>query len=91
MQSEPKWLSAGNVSPDMIRGRNIKVKDKTGREISAHLEVENLNAKGEIVVSANYNSSPFQGTVAFATFYLTQEQLDDFLVKGPNCVLGVPR
>jgi hypothetical protein len=91
MKSSPTWLSTKGVAPEMIRARNILVKDKTGREIQATLEVEQVNKQMDVIVSANYNSSPFSNSVSFAKFYLTQEQFDEFVDKGAKCILQVPQ
>ena len=89
MKSEPEWLST-NFAPEMIREMPVTVKDKFAGEIKGHLEVENDNGKGQLVVSAHYDSSPFPDEPRPAKFYLTQEQLDVFLDKGAMCVLNVP-
>ena len=89
MKFEPEWLST-NFDPQMIHIVQVKLKDKMVGEIKGHLEVEKDDGKGQLVVSAHYNSSPFAGTDSPSKFYLTQEQLNDFLNKGAMCVLNVP-
>ena len=88
MKSVPQWLST-NFAREMIHGIPVTVKNKLG-EIKGRLEVEKDNGKGQLVVSAHYDSSPFPDEPRPANFYLTQEQLDDFVNKGAMCVLNVP-
>lgn len=90
MKSEPHWLSTKGVDPDSFRALPVIVRDKAGIEIPASLEVEKMNKDWEIVVSANYNQNPFPGQVTFAGFYLTQDQFNAVMDKGPKCVLDVP-
>ena len=73
----------------MFHGIPVKVKNKLG-EIEGHLEVERDNGKGELVVSAHYDSSPFRDKPRPAKFHLTQEQLNSFVKNGAMCVLNVP-
>ena len=89
MKSVPQWLST-NFAREIIDMMPVTIKDKMAGEVKGHIQVEDDNGKGQWVVSANYNSSPFQGTNIAAKFYLTQEQLDDFVNKGAMCVLNVP-
>ena len=88
MKSEPQCLST-DFPPEMFHRIPVKVKNKLG-EIEGHLEVEKDNGKGELVVSAHYDSSPFRDDPRPAKFYLTQEQLNNFAKKGAMCVLNVP-
>jgi hypothetical protein len=88
MKSEPQYLSTG-FPPEMFHRIPVKVKNKLG-QIEGHLEVEKENGKGELMVSAHYDSSPFRDEPHPAKFYLTQEQLDDFEKKGAMCVLNAP-
>ena len=89
MKSEPQWLLA-NVAPEIIDLRPIKVKDKHLGEVPGHVKIENVDEKGQLQVSANYNSSPFANTHVPKKFYLTQAQLDEFLDTAAKCVLNVP-
>jgi hypothetical protein len=47
-------------------------------------------SEGKIVVSVNYNSSPYAGTQSFSKFYLSQEQMDAFEKDEAGCVLDAP-
>jgi len=89
MKSEPQYLST-DFPPEMFHGIPVKVKNKLG-EIEGRLEVEKDNGKGELVVSAHYDSSPFRDEAHPAKFYLTQEQLNNFAKKGAMYVLNAPK
>jgi hypothetical protein len=88
MKSEPQWLST-DVSPDIIQDRPVTVKDKSGCIIKAKIVVEK-NEKGLILVSAQYDSSPFPDLPKPSKFYLTQEELDEYLGNAGSCVLNAP-
>jgi hypothetical protein len=79
-----------NVAHEIIDAMPVTVKNKMGCEIKAILEVEETGKNG-LVISAHYNSNPFGDPASPDKFYLTQYQLDDFLNKGPKCVLDVPQ
>jgi hypothetical protein len=88
MKSEPQWLST-DIAPDIIRDRPVTVKDKMAGEIRAILKVEE-KGDGQIAVSAQYDSSPFPAMPKPSKFYLTQEQLDEYLSNAGSCVLNAP-
>jgi hypothetical protein len=87
METEPQWLST-NVAPEIIHLSPITIKDKMGGKRKGHLQVEQNN--GLLKISANYNFTHLENKVVAAKFYLTQEQLDEYLDKGEKCVLNVP-
>lgn len=88
MKSErPRLLT--NVAREIIDAMPVTVKNKMGFEIKGLLEVEEADKNG-LVISVHYDSNPFSDPISPDKFYLTQYQLDDFLNKGPKCVLGVP-
>jgi len=91
MKLTQQWLSANGVARELISGRSLIVRGKMIGDVAAYLEAESVNHDGKIVVSANYNSNPFPGTQALAKAYLTQEDYEDFLSKGPRCVLELPK
>ena|SRR3974377_132393 len=87
MNSVPHWVST-KLNPDkQIFAKQVFVKDRTGRKMKGHLEVETANGKGQIVVSAIYNSSALPSSVALAKFYLNQEQMDEFERAPEHCIL----
>lgn len=88
--SKPQWLSTNFVAPEMIDAMPVKIKGRMGSETRGILKVEDKNNDGQITVSASYNSSPFSDSNVPEKFYLTQQQLDDFLNKGSFCVLIAP-
>ncbi|MGH7990510.1 MAG: hypothetical protein ACREDS_10025 [Limisphaerales bacterium] len=89
MKSErPRLLT--NVAPEIIDAMPVTVKNKMGFEIKALLKVEEADKNG-LVILAHYDSNPYSDPISPDKFYLTQYQLDDFLNKGPKCVLDVPQ
>jgi hypothetical protein len=89
MNTAPRWVST-TLQADKIHGQSITVKDKVGREIKGHLEVAMVNDKGQSAVCVCFNLNPDSRRVAFAAFYLTQEQMDVFTKEGEKCILGAP-
>ena len=85
MKTEPKWLST-NVAPEIIQDRDVLVKNKFGHETKARIVVQ--CSGGFLAVSAHYGSNPFEPSPTF--FYLTQAQLDNYLVAPGTCVLNTP-
>lgn len=83
------WVSS-QLDPEQIQAKEVWILDKTGRKIKGRLEVEEASAKGQLVVQAQYTSSPHPNSMVFAAFRLTQEQMDDFARKGEVCVLKIP-
>jgi hypothetical protein len=88
MKSEPQWLST-NVAPEIIQDMPVTVKDKLGFTIKAKIIVEKKE-KGLIVLAVQYDSSPFPDMPKPSKFYLTQEELDEYLGNAGSCVLNAP-
>lgn len=87
MNTKRHWVST-KLNPDkQILAQNVTVRDATGLKIEANLEIEDINPKGELEVSAHYNSSTHG--IALTKFYLTQEQMGAFEKDPLHCVLDV--
>ena len=87
--SDQQWLST-EFPKEMIHALPVTIKRKMGFEVNGNLNVEDVNKEGEMIVSVNYNSNPFEGSVQLSKFFLTQEQLKDFTEKGARCLLIEP-
>ena len=87
-----QWISPdGTFDPSFFDNLPVKVETKMGTVPNGWLTVEEINAKEhKIRIFASYNSSPFQNTVVLKRFYLTQEQLNEYQIKGNSCVLKAP-
>ena len=89
--NDEQWISPdGTFDPDSFDGLPVTVKARFGGESKGLLTIEGKNDKGQIRIVASYNSSPFGNTQVLEKFHLTQEQLDEFQIKGASCVLVAP-
>jgi hypothetical protein len=53
---------------------------KGGQKKQERFEIEDVNKKGEMLVRIDYNSSPFPGTVSFASYRVRQQDLDSWIM-----------
>jgi hypothetical protein len=84
------WLKS-SLDPKDIKGKKVFVIDRTTEcTIEARLHVDQVHKNGQMLVSAEFNSSPHSNTVSIATFQLTQAQLDSFAQDGEKCILEIP-
>jgi hypothetical protein len=83
-------LSLGSTDSTIIDGMPAKVKTLMAGEKPGTLKVTNM-ANGNIKVAVLYDASPFLDMPKPKSFLLNQGELDDYLVKGPNCVLEEKR
>lgn len=90
MTKEQQYVSTKLDSDKQIFQKPIKVKNKIGRQIQGHLGIQEMNAKGQFVVSANYNYNASSVGVTFAKAYLTQAEMDAFEKDGSACIFEVP-
>jgi hypothetical protein len=90
MTKERHYVSTELDSDKQIFQKPIKVKNKMGRQIRGHLQMEEMSAKGQFVVSANYNYNASRVGVTFAKAYLTQAEMDDFEKDGSACIFEAP-
>lgn len=85
------WVQPeGTFDPDSFDGLPVTVKTRIGGESKGLLTVEEKRVNGQIRIMVSYNSSPFANTQTLEKFHLTQEQLDEFQIKGAACVLVAP-
>ena len=85
------WVQPeGTFDRNYFDGLPITIKTRLGGETKGFLAVEEINDDGQIRITASYNSSPFANTQILEKFHLTQEQLDEYQVKGANCVIAAP-
>jgi hypothetical protein len=90
MTKEQQYVSTEIDSDKRIFQKPIKVKNKMGRQIQGHLQIEETNAKGQFVVSASYNYNASRVGVTFAKAYLTQAEMDAFDKDGSACIFEAP-
>lgn len=83
-------LSLGSTDPGHIDGLPVKVNVKMAGEKPGKLNVTPL-ANGKINVAVSYDASPFADMPKPRSFFLDQNELDDYMVKGPQCVLEEKR
>jgi len=81
------WLTS-TLSPDEIRHQSVSIMLKGGQKRQERFEIEDVNSKGEILIRIDYNSSPFPGTVSFASYRVTQQDLDSWIAD-KNIVIKV--
>jgi len=90
MIQNDEWLAPDtSFDPDSYNGLPVKIKTKIGI-VEGRLKLESINEKRQIKVAVSYNSSPFPDCVEIKTFYLTQDQLNEFHEKAALCVLIAP-
>lgn len=80
----------GLIDPTTLDLMPVNIRTGNGQDVKGILHLEEQNDKGQILLFASYNSSPFANTVRNEVFYLTQEQLIEYQFKGATCVLIAP-
>lgn len=83
------WVST-KLKRENIHAKPVTLKEKAGREITGHLEVEKVGEDGRMLVRACYNPSPYDGTVMLTAFRLSQAQMDAFAQQPEACVFILP-
>ena len=86
MTTQSHWLTSA-FDPASILKKEVFVLDKAGRKIAAALQIEHVNSRGQLIVLAEYNSSPHAGTIVLSRAYLTQEELNSCADNGLECIL----
>lgn len=80
-------LSLGSTDNSMIDGMPAKVKTLMAGEKTGILKVTPTRAGNIVTVEVLYDASPFPDLPKPKSFLLNQSQLDDYMLKGPQCVL----
>lgn len=83
----PKWITS-TLSPDDIRQQSVWIALKGGQKKHERFEIEDVNTKDEMLVRIDYNSSAVPGTVSFASYRVTQQDLDAWIADN-QIVLNV--
>jgi len=73
----PKWI-ASTLSPDDIRQQPVWFTLKDGQKKRECFEIEDVNDRGEMLVRIDYGWNPTPGTVSFASYRVTQQDLDSW-------------
>ena len=85
------WITPDtSFDPDSYDGLQVKIKTRFGSDTMGAIKLEKRNSDGQIQLSASYNADPFPNSVNLRTFYLTQDQLNEFHDRGASCVLIAP-
>jgi hypothetical protein len=88
MIQNDEWLTPDtSFDPNSYNGLPVKIKTKIGTEVVGTLKFEGENGRKQIKVKASYNRSPFPDIIENKSFYLTQDQLNEFHDKPTSCVL----
>lgn len=87
MNTTPEWVST-QLKREDLHAKPITFKDETGREMEGRLEVEKVNAQGQMVIRVCYNPGAYSGTVMLTAFRLTQEQTDALKQEGNRLILN---
>jgi hypothetical protein len=92
MNKNENWITPNpSFDPDSFTGLPVKIKIPwNGSEVVGTLKLEKRNDGGQIQISASYNADPFPNRSDLRSFYLTQDQLDEFHNRGASCVLIAP-
>jgi hypothetical protein len=90
MTKEQQYVSTELDSEKQIFQKPIKVKNKMGRQIQGHIQIEEMNVRGQFVVSASYNYNASRVGVTFSKAYLTQAEMNAFEENGSACIFEAP-
>jgi hypothetical protein len=81
-------LELGSTDYTVIDGQPVKVNTVMAGQKAGTLKATLVRAVGNIVtVEVLYDASPFADMPKPESFFLNQDELDDYMVKGPQCVL----
>lgn len=81
-------LELGSTDCTVIDGRPVKVNTVMAGQKAGTLKAMLVHALGNIItVEVQYDASPFADMPKPKSFFLSQRELDDYMVKGPWCVL----
>lgn len=80
-------LSLGSTDSSVIDGQPVKVRTLMAGEKIGKLKVTPVRLGNIVTVEVSYDASPFLDTPKLKLFPLNQRQLEDYMLKGPNCVL----
>lgn len=89
--SDENWISPDKATdPTIFDGLPVIVRARVGQEVQGKLHLKDRNHDGQVVIFVSYNSAPFPDMCRNETFFLTQDQLDEYQEKGSACVLVPP-
>ena len=76
----PVWITS-TLSPDDIRQQPVWIMLKDGQKKHERFEIEDVNSRGEMLVRIDYGHNPTPGTVSFASYRVTQQDLDSWIAN----------
>jgi hypothetical protein len=77
---EPEVWITTSLNPDKdILHKPVTIQLKGGQKKQERFEIESINNKGQLLIRIDYNSSPIPGTVSFASYRVTQQDLDSWI------------
>ncbi len=84
-------LALGSTDYTVIDGQPIIVKTVMAGEKKGTLKVTPVRSGNIVTVEVFYDGSPFADMPKPKSFFLDQRELDDYMAKGPQCVLEEKR
>lgn len=80
-------LALGSTDYTVIDGLLVKVNTMRTGQKPGTLKVTPVRTGNIVTVEVHYDASPFADMPKPESFFLNQGELDDYMVKGPQCVL----
>ena len=87
---EPE-LELGNTDYTQIDGLPVKVNTMRAGQKPGTLIVRPVRIGNVVTAEVHYDASPFADMPKPESCFLNQGELDDYMVKGPQCVLEEKR
>jgi hypothetical protein len=86
INGEPHWVTT-KLAREELHGKSVAFKDDAGHEILGKLEVEKVNAQGQMIIRVCYIPGAHSGTIMLTAFRMTQEQADSLKKDGSSFTL----
>jgi len=81
-------LELGSTDYTIIDSQPVKVNTVMAGQKTGTIKPTLVRALGNIVtVEVQYDASPFEDMPKLKSFFMSQRELDDYMVKGSRCVL----
>ena len=81
-------MELGSTDYTVIDGQAVMVNTVMAGQKAGTLKATLVRALGNIVtVEVQYDASPFADMPKPKSFFMSKHELDDYMIKGPRCVL----
>jgi hypothetical protein len=77
----------GSTDGSVIDGQPVKVRTLKAGEKTGILKVTPVRTGNIVTVEVSYDASPFPSLPKPKSFFMSQSELEFYMLKGPNCVL----